>query len=867
MIPFFAAVLLASAAGRKTLPGHVPQGVPALTSNGVLKGTNRLALGIGLPLRNQQSLSNLLRDIYNPASPQYHEYLSSDQFVEQFGPTPSNYQAVVNFAQANGFTVTATHPDRMLLDVSATATAIQRAFQVQLLVYRHPKELRNFYSPNVEPSVPSDLPVADICGLNNYLRPHPNFTQKIIVRDPKTTSMDGSGPNGNLIGGDYRAAYIPGITLTGTGQTVGLFEYDNFYPSDVTTYESIAGLTNPPPVRTLFLNGYDGAQGEGDGEVALDIETAMSMAPGLSAIVCFETSDENPANDILSVMATNTAIKQFSCSWNFGSNPRATMDSYFQKMDAQGQSFFDASGDQGAYTKAISEPNDDPYITIVGGTTLSTTGPGDPWLGEVTWNAPDIGDSSSGGISTTYAIPSWQVGVSTAANKASTTKRNIPDVSMVADNIFIMADNGLEESSGGTSAAAPLWAAFIALVNQQSLAAGNSTVGFINPAIYAMRTNGYAALFDDITVGNNTNGNTGFFATPGYDLCTGLGTPAGGSLMIALTTPDGFLITPGRGLAANGATGGPFNISAQTFVLTNSGGNSLSWSLSGAPAWLTVPSQGGILAPASTASITVLLNHSANALPPGVYTANLWFTNLTSGLSQLRQFTLQVEQNLIHDGGFEAGDFCYWTLSGLDAWEYNYADNGTYSYYYTDSGNYFAVLSEPKSLAYLSQPLPTQPGQLYLVSFWLANPSGDSPNQFVVNWNNGNSTNTLYNQSSLGAFNWEQMQLFAVAQGNSTLLRFGGLDPNYFLGLDDISVEPIPMPTIQSIQQIGDTLQITWNAVSGLNYQVQYTDTLLNPQWTDLGSVITATGTTATVTETITPGGQQFYRIILSVPM
>ncbi|HEX4122076.1 MAG TPA: S53 family serine peptidase [Verrucomicrobiae bacterium] len=858
----------ADAAPRKSLTGHVPQIVAAVSSNGRLAGETRLKLAVGLPLRNQDVLSNFLQAIYDPASPQYHHYLTSDQFIEKFSPTPGDYQAVINFAKTNGFTVTATHSDRMLLDVSAAAGDVERAFRVTMRLYPHPTEARNYFAPDVEPSVPADLPIADVSGLNNYLRPRPkNIPRKAISAGGSNTSAEGSGPNGNLIGGDYRAAYVPGVTLTGAGQIVGLFEYDNYYPGDVSSYESIANMTNPPAVETVLLNGYTGTQSDGNGEVALDIETAMSMAPGLSKIVSYETSLENSANDILSVMATNTAIKQFSCSWNFGSNPRTTMDSYFQKMETQGQTFFDASGDDGAYTRAVPEPNDDPYITIVGGTTLSTSGPGEPWFGEVTWNAPDLDDSSSGGVSTTYPIPSWQAGVSTAANKASTTHRNIPDVSMVADNIFIVADDGQYEASGGTSAAAPLWAAFTALVNQESLAAGHSTVGFINPAIYALRTNGYAADFDDITIGNDTNGTVGFYATAGYDLCTGLGTPSGSSLIIALASPDGFGITPGRGFSASGPAGGPFNFQAQTLLLTNAGHSSLTWSPGAAPGWLTVSDQGGPLDSKGTASVTVQLNGLARSLSPGVYTADLWFTNMTSGLAQLRQFTLQVEQNLVHDGGFEAADFAYWTLSGLDAGEDNFADDGTYTSYPPYSGSFFAALGEIGGLAYLSQPLPTIAGQLYLISFWLANPSGATPSQFLVQWNTATTINTLYNVSNPGAFSWEQIQFAAVARTNSTLLQFGDRNDDDFFGLDDVSVYPIPLPTIQAIRQIGDTVQITWNALPGLAYQAQYSDTLLNPQWIDLGTPVTASGTTATVAEAITTNGQEYYRIILSVPM
>lgn len=855
------------AAPSKHLPGHVPKVVAGLPSTGRLPGGTQLKLAIGLPLRNQQSLSNLLQALYDPSSPQYRHYLTPEQFTEDFGPTIEDYQAVVNFAKTNGFTVTAAHSDRMLLEATATVTDIERAFQVSMRLYPHPAEARSFYAPDAEPSVPSDLRIADVSGLNSYTYPHPkNLKRRVLGRVAKNTSMDGSGPNGNFIGSDFRAAYAPGVTNTGAGQIVGLFEYDSYYTNDVASYESQANLTNSPPVETVLLDGFNGVPGLGDGEVALDIEVNVSMAPGLSEIIAYEASTNTTANVILSAMAANAAVQQFTCSWDFGSNPRTTMDGYFKKFATQGQSFFDASGDEGAYVGAIPEPDDDPYITLVGGTALSTSSPGGSWLGEATWNAPDFGDSSGGGISTTYAIPTWQTGVKTNANNASTTHRNVPDVAIVADNIFLVADDGQAETTGGTSVAAQLWGAFAALVNQQSLANGHSTVGFINPALYALynKTTSYSASFDDITLGNNTNGDIGFFATPDYDLCTGLGTPSGGSLIIALASPDGFEITPGRGFTANGPSGGPFNVSTQTVLLANSGADSLTWTLAGAPAWLDVSSQGGaVSAGGASAGVTINLNPLANTMAPGVYTANLWFTNVSSGLAQLRQFTLQVEQNLVHDGGFESGDFCYWTLSGLNAAYDNFADDGYYTPYSAHSGDYFAALGQSYPVAYLSQTLPTVTGQPYLISFWLQNPAGLTPNQFIVEWDTAQSTNMLYNGGDLGAFDWNFMQFRAVAPTNATLLQFGSDNDQDYFCLDDVSVLPVPLPTIQNIQQAGQTVGITWNSLSGLVYQVQYVTNLLQGQWTYLGSPITATGYSATASEDIGAGTQEFFRVAL----
>jgi hypothetical protein len=462
------------------------------------------------------------------------------------------------------------------------------------------------------------------------------------------------------------------------------------------------------------------------------------------------------------------------------------------------------------------------------------------------------------------------------ANKGSTLKRNVPDVAMAADNIFIVADNGQQETTGGTSCASPLWAGFAALANQQAVAASLPTIGLANAALYHIGTNSaYTACFDDVTVGNNTNYTSAihYLAVRGYDLCTGWGSPSGGSLIIALTQPDGFQITPGRGAVGNGPVGGPFTVATQTFSLTNTSRAAFNWSLSTTSTWLNVSSASGTLTGSGGGtSVSVSPTAAANLLPAGVYVANLWFTNLSSGLGQLRQFTLQVGQELVLDGGFEAGDFCYWNLAGDSSVYFdNFVDftgdssGGTgYSAY---AGIYFAAFGQVSDVAYFSQPLPTLPGQLYLLSFFLENPSGETPNQFLVQWNtNATSQNVIFNQTNMGSFGWTPMQFLATASANVTTLRFGGRNDNAFFALDNVSVMPVPQPNIQAATMVSGTLQLTWAALPGLQYQVQYTTDLSQPTWTPVGSVITATSGTATFSDNIGPDPQRFYRVELLPP-
>jgi uncharacterized repeat protein (TIGR03803 family) len=633
----------------QSLPGHRPSAAAHLTPVGRLEAARELKLAIGLPWRNREGLTNLLQRIYDPASPDYHHYLTPAQFAETFGPTEADYRAVTAFAGANGLQVTTTHSNRVLLDVMGSVSNIEKAFHVTLRTYSHPREKRVFYAPDAEPSLALAAPVLHISGLDNYLLPHPMSLRRTpLANSTGAVPASGSGPGGTYMGYDFRAAYVPGLALTGAGQSVGLLEFDGYYPSDITTYASMAGVP-AIPLKTVLLDGFDGTPGGGNVEVALDIDMATCMAPGLSSIIVYEGE---VTDDILNRMATDALANQLSASWTYPID--AVSDQIFQEFAAQGQSFFNASGDSDAYTAdtGIPTPSADPNIICVGGTTLTTSGPGGAWVSETVWNWDQEistnfdGIGSSGGISATYPIPSWQTCVNMTANQGSPSFRNIPDVALTADNVFVVADDGGSGSVGGTSCATPLWAAFVALANEQAVANGHPTLGFINPAVYAIGCGAnYASCFHDITTGNNawSGSPTNFYAVAGYDLCTGWGTPMGSNLVNLLAPVDSLQISPLGGLAANGGVGGPLTPASQSYTLTNSGNAVLNWAAAATAPWLNVSLHGGTLSPGgAAATVVVSLNAAASNLFLGTYGATLWFTNLTDGAAQNRAFSLAV---------------------------------------------------------------------------------------------------------------------------------------------------------------------------------------------------------------------------------
>ncbi|MBZ5607240.1 MAG: DUF2341 domain-containing protein [Acidobacteriia bacterium] len=636
-------VLGTPAQAQSVLTRHVRQAVIGGRAGllNLLPATQSLRIDIVLPLRNEAGLDEFLREVYDPRSPSYRHFLTVSEFTARFGPSQEDYDAVLQYATSNGLTVVGGSRDGMDVQIEASVSDIEKAFNVHMGTYQHPTENRTFYAPDREPTLSLPFPVWHISGLDNYSIPRPALLNKGpgVTAQPNTTT--GSCPSGSYCGSDLRAAYYGGTALTGSGQTVGLLEFFGYDTADVNTYFRNVKQKNNVPIVGVSTDGTSltclSSKGCDDTEQTIDITQAVSMAPGLTALYVYVGSTDTA---ILSAMSTHSPLSsQLSSSWTWSPADPSTDDPYFKKFAAQGQNVFQAAGDSGAYTFSSEAvyPADDAYVTVVGGTDLQTSGPGGTWVSETVWVDGGGGYFTPGAI----PIPSWQqlAGVITSSNGGSTTLRNSPDVAAEANFDFYVCANQTTCTAGqlgGTSFAAPMWAGYLALANQQLVASGKSTLGFINPTIYEFGLgSGYATDFHDITGGSN-----GYPAEIRYDLATGWGSPNGAGLINALIgapTSASFNIfaAPTSVSVVLGSNG----TSTITTAVFNGFDSAIDLSATGQPAGATVTfSPPSIAAPGSgTSTMTMSV---ASTTTPGTYT--IVVTGASGSLQDSASVTLVV---------------------------------------------------------------------------------------------------------------------------------------------------------------------------------------------------------------------------------
>ena len=544
----FLAHTLAQAQALPLLTRHVRDEVASGQAPlvGKLPPTQTLHFDIVLPLRDRAGLQTFVKEVNDPSTSSYHQFLTPQEFTSRFGPSQEDWDTLVAFAKASGFEIVNGTREERDLRLNGSVANIEKAFHVTMGLYQDPTEDRTFFAVDREPTVDLPFQLWHITGLDNNSKPHPMYVKKSDYAkahgiDPSkvvTHATTGSGPSASFLGSDMRAAYYQGTALTGTGQNIALFEFAGTDLTDLSTYYKNVGQTEPYTPTLISTGGYatacvdSGSKACDDTEQTLDMTQAMGMAPGSTMLymyVCGDVLASGSGNisdtACISAMVSTASAplsKQIGCSWGWTPADPSTLDPYFEQMASQGQNFFVAAGDSSAWSASNEAwPADDASIVSVGGTDLTTASAAGPWKSETAWA------DSGGGISPdSIPIPSWQQlsGVITSSNKGSPTLRNGPDVAANANfTFYVCADQTTCTANdyGGTSFAAPMWAAYLALANQQAATNGD-TIGFIDPIIYpAALGSSYSTLFHDITSGSCGT----YSGITGYDLCTGWGSP------------------------------------------------------------------------------------------------------------------------------------------------------------------------------------------------------------------------------------------------------------------------------------------------------------------------------------------------------
>jgi len=530
-------VNVSAAPGRQPIPGTEAPGQAGSTRLGDVDPAAHLSVAVTLPVRNQATLRQFIAEVSSQSSPLYGSYLTPQQFNDAYGPTPQEVATVTSFLSSQGLHIDNIAANNEVIDASGYASAVESAFGTSLGRYHDAALGRDYFANDGPISVAADIApmIVTVLGLNNHylLRHHSAHTRPHV----------GGGPAGGYTPVQLKTAYdvnpLATAGYTGGSQHVGLFELDGFLQSHINTYDTQYGLTSPAP---SVVSVGSGPLGGGQVEVELDIEVIQAVAPAANITVWEGPNTAQGIVDTYNAMVTSNTTATNSTSWGLCEASALTVhgfitaeDNIFQQAAAQGQSFFAASGDDGAFdcgsgappgTLAVDNPADDPYITGAGGTTLNLNG-SNGYSSESAWSGtPNPSNGTGGGLSTVFAKPSWQTGPG-VQNSYSNGNRQVPDVASDADpatgvSIYTTINHQTGWTVvGGTSAAAPSWAAFAALYNQDATANGKPHLGFANPVLYGLAASPQASpAFHDITTGNNLFYN----ATAGWDYPTGWGT-------------------------------------------------------------------------------------------------------------------------------------------------------------------------------------------------------------------------------------------------------------------------------------------------------------------------------------------------------
>jgi kumamolisin len=478
--------------------------------------------------------------------PHHHQSkpISREEFAAKYGADPADIKQVEAFARMFDLTIMETDLARRSVRLGGTVAHVSEAFATQLQMFQSPEG--RFRGRTGVLYIPATLEnvVEGVFGLDERPQARARFRRQSF-----------SGPlAGPLARHHANTSYTPNQVSAlydypagdGTGQTIGIVELGGgFSSSDLTTYFNNLGFANTPSVTSVSVDGAAnspvGDPNSADGEVLLDIEVIGSIVPGANIVVYFAPNTDQGFLDAITTAIHDTANNPavISISWGgaestWTSQALTSYDQAFQDAGMLGVTICIAAGDGGSSDGVtdgmahVDFPASSPNVLACGGTRLESSK--GAITSEVVWNDGSTGGATGGGVSEVFPLPSYQAnaGVPPSVNASSFAGRGVPDVSGDADpntGYQILVD-GTSGVFGGTSAVAPLWSALIALIN----ASTGKAAGFVNPALYSEAAG--TAGFHDITSGNNGD----YQAGPGWDACTGLGSPDGEQLLQVLTS-------------------------------------------------------------------------------------------------------------------------------------------------------------------------------------------------------------------------------------------------------------------------------------------------------------------------------------------
>ncbi|HZT93169.1 MAG TPA: S53 family peptidase [Gaiellaceae bacterium] len=562
-----------------TLSNDVVHNLSLATLNGSLPASQPVTVGVFLSNPNQAAEDAYVKQLYDPSSPNYGNYLDPDTFNTEFGVPASNFQATQSWLQGQGLTVTSIDGATDYMLATGSAGQIEAAFGTQLNNYT--ASGRSFYANTAAPTVPASLGISDVLGLNSFNRLHIPQVQPATGTTINTTETVPSGSvpkTGELSIRDLWSIYDAPSTNMGNGQSMAIFGWGVTDPviPDLRSFEAEWGLPGVP-ITVKRYGDTSTPDTSGDGattEWELDTQASTGMAPNVTSETLY-FAHHNSDTDALAAFAgwVNDKHGPLQGSASFGEcenvgNANAVFadgmevpgDKILEQAAAEGRTLFSSTGDTGSSCPVIgipvlgstngvaSEaypglnwPSASPWAVAVGGTDL--TGDGNTpehRFAETAW------EFTGGGNSTSEPAGSYQQGVASTnctfdpnGNPYLPTSaplcRSTPDVAAISGDVAtgngleINDDNGPDSQGAGTSLSSPLWLGVWARI--QAAAKSNKGLGFANYEIYKLAKSSGGRDFYDVTVGDNQP----YPATPGYDNTTGWGTPEISQIMQDLT--------------------------------------------------------------------------------------------------------------------------------------------------------------------------------------------------------------------------------------------------------------------------------------------------------------------------------------------